>query len=60
AGLTVAAYVDWSDDASGLYMVGVGLVMVGTLIVTSALYAVIAALTGHGPGRPGGRRWSAR
>ncbi|MFA3837142.1 hypothetical protein [Streptomyces aureus] len=60
AGLTVAAYVDWSDDASGLYMVGVGLVMVGSLVVTSALYAVIAAMTGHGPGRPGGRRWSAR
>ncbi|MCX5083101.1 hypothetical protein ACFC1L_28065 [Streptomyces sp. NPDC056210] len=58
AGLTVAAYVDWSDDASGLFMIGVCLVMMGSLVVTSALSAVIAALTGHGRGRPGGRRWS--
>ncbi len=31
AGLTVAAYFDWSDDSSGLFMVGVGMVMMGTL-----------------------------
>ncbi|MFD3480308.1 hypothetical protein [Streptomyces sp. NPDC058695] len=49
AGLTVAAYYDWSDDASGLFVIGVGLVMVGSLVVTSALSAVIAAVTGHGP-----------
>ncbi|WP_406105082.1 hypothetical protein OG698_22915 [Streptomyces sp. NBC_01003] len=49
AGLTVAAYYDWSDDASGLFVIGVGLVMVGSLVVTSALAAVIGAVTGHGP-----------
>ncbi|MFF1396785.1 hypothetical protein ACFVZD_23605 [Streptomyces sp. NPDC058287] len=59
AGLTVAAYVDWSDDASGLFMIGVCLVMVGSAVVTSALSAVVTALTRHGRGRPGGRPWSA-
>ncbi|MFD5797790.1 hypothetical protein ACFWIO_30530 [Streptomyces diastatochromogenes] len=48
AGLTVAAYVDWSDDASGLFMVGVGMVMMGSLVVTAALSAVIASATQDG------------
>lgn len=52
-GLTVAAYYDWSDDGSGLFMVGVGMVMVGSLIVTAAVSAVIAAAT---RGRPDRRR----
>ena len=42
-GLTVAAFYDWSDDASGLYMVGVGMVMVGSLAATAAVSAVIVA-----------------
>jgi len=42
AGLTVAAYYDWSDDASGLFMVGVVLVMLGSLGATAAVSAVIA------------------
>lgn len=42
AGLTVAAYFDWSDDSSGLFMVGVGIVMVGSLVVTAVACAVIA------------------
>lgn len=41
AGLTVAAYHDWSDDSSGLFMVGVGLVMMGSLAATAAVSAVI-------------------
>ncbi|MEU4092051.1 hypothetical protein [Streptomyces sp. NPDC026673] len=45
AGLTAAAYVDWSDDSSGLFVVGVGMVMVGSLAVTAAASAVIAAVT---------------
>lgn len=45
AGLTVAAYYDWSDDASGLFMVGVGMVMMGSFVVTAVVSAVIAALT---------------
>ncbi|MFI6660251.1 hypothetical protein ACIBL8_32485 [Streptomyces sp. NPDC050523] len=43
AGLTVAAYSDWSDDSSGLFMVGVGMVMMGSLVVTAVVSAVIAA-----------------
>ncbi|MEU0004235.1 hypothetical protein ABZ079_08015 [Streptomyces sp. NPDC006314] len=43
AGLTVAAYADWSDDSSGLFVIGVGLVMLGSLVVTAAGCAVIAS-----------------
>ena len=43
-GLTVAAYYDWSDDSSGLFMVGVGLIMVGSLVVTGVASAVIASV----------------
>jgi hypothetical protein len=42
-GLTVAAYYDWSDDSSGLFMVGVGMVMMGSLVVTAIVSAVIAS-----------------
>jgi hypothetical protein len=44
-GLTIAAYYDWSDDASGLFGVGVGMVMVGSLVVTIVVSAVIASVT---------------
>ncbi|MGI5456084.1 hypothetical protein ACQEWB_23475 [Streptomyces sp. CA-249302] len=50
AGLTLAAYYDWSDDSSGLYAIGVGLVMVGSLVVTTVASNVIASAT-----RGGGR-----
>ncbi|WP_030977166.1 hypothetical protein [Streptomyces sp. NRRL S-1824] len=43
AGLTVAAYYDWSDDSSGLFMVGVGMVMMGSLVVTAVVSSVIAS-----------------
>lgn len=43
-GLTVAAAYDWSDDSSGLFLVGVVMIMVGSLVVTSAGTAVIAAV----------------
>ncbi|MEV7401610.1 hypothetical protein AB0N93_14585 [Streptomyces sp. NPDC091267] len=49
AGLTGAAYYDWSDDSSGLFMVGVGMVMVGSLVVTGAVSAVIASVTKSDP-----------
>ncbi|MCI3274518.1 hypothetical protein [Streptomyces cylindrosporus] len=51
AGLTVAAYLDWSDDASGLFVVGVGMVMVGSLVVTTVVANVIASVTWGGGGR---------
>ncbi|MGW9137410.1 hypothetical protein [Streptomyces sp. NPDC055681] len=47
-GLTVAAYYDWSDDSSGLFMVGVGMVMVGSLVVTAVISAVIASVKRDG------------
>ncbi|MFF2994707.1 hypothetical protein ACFVTC_09010 [Streptomyces sp. NPDC057950] len=43
AGLTVAACYDWSDDSSGLYGVGVGLVMVGSLAATAVVTAIASA-----------------
>ncbi|MGW1802148.1 hypothetical protein ACWCQN_41190 [Streptomyces sp. NPDC001984] len=42
-GLTVAAYYDWSDDSSGLFMVGVGLVMMGSLVVTTVVSVIASA-----------------
>ncbi|MFI5687126.1 hypothetical protein [Streptomyces sp. NPDC051636] len=48
AGLTVAAYDDWSDDSSGLFMVGVGMVMMGSFIVTAVISAVIASASRDG------------
>ncbi|MFI5868433.1 hypothetical protein [Streptomyces sp. NPDC051546] len=45
AGLTVAAYYDWSDDGSGLFMIGVIMVMIGTLVVTGLLSPLIAFCT---------------
>ncbi|GAA5020520.1 hypothetical protein [Streptomyces siamensis] len=47
-GLTVAAYVDWSDDSSGLFMVGVGMVMVGSLVVTALVASLIASFRHDG------------
>ena len=52
AGLTIAAFHDWSDDASGLFIIGVVLVMMGSLGVTTALSAVIAAVRREGPSNP--------
>ncbi|MDT9692598.1 hypothetical protein Q5762_30570 [Streptomyces sp. P9(2023)] len=52
AGLTVAAFYDWSDDASGLFMIGVLTVMVGSLIVTAGFSSVIASATRKGPLSP--------
>ncbi|MER7520111.1 hypothetical protein [Streptomyces sp. NPDC126499] len=48
AGLTVAAFSDWSDDGSGLFVIGVGMVMVGTAVATFAVAALVAAVTRRG------------
>ncbi|MEU6840815.1 hypothetical protein ABZ930_02930 [Streptomyces sp. NPDC046716] len=42
AGLTAAAAFDWSDDSSGLFMVGVVLLALGTLAATAAVSAVVS------------------
>ncbi|MEU3662732.1 hypothetical protein AB0E77_23835 [Streptomyces sp. NPDC032940] len=47
-GLTVSAGYDWSDDASGLFVVGAGMVLVGSVAVTSALVAVVGAVRRRG------------
>jgi hypothetical protein len=47
-GLTAAAFLDWSDDASGLFMVGVGMVMIGSLVATAVVSLVITSVTRHG------------
>ncbi|WP_404817090.1 hypothetical protein [Streptomyces thermolineatus] len=47
-GLTAAAWYDWSDDSSGLFVVGVGMVMVGSLVLTAAVSAVISSLKQDG------------
>ncbi|MCC9706747.1 hypothetical protein E4N62_16580 [Streptomyces sp. MNU76] len=47
-GLTVASFYDWPDDASGLYVIGVGMVMLGTVAVTTAVSFLIAAVTAGG------------
>ena len=43
-GLTVAAFYDWSDDSSGLFVIGVGMVMIGSLVTTALVYAVVTSL----------------
>ncbi|MGW0391033.1 hypothetical protein ACWDYJ_09035 [Streptomyces sp. NPDC003042] len=53
-GLTVAAAYDWSDDSSGLFGIGVGMVMIGSLVVTGIVSLLIASLKPKaGGGRPG-------
>ncbi len=47
AGLTAAAWYDWSDDAGGLFVIGVGLVTIGGLAGTAAVSGVIA-MAGRG------------
>jgi hypothetical protein len=44
AGLTVASFYDWSDDASGLYVIGITMVMLGSIAVTTGVSFLIAAL----------------
>ncbi|MFE4449219.1 hypothetical protein [Streptomyces sp. NPDC056796] len=51
AGLTIAAAYDWSDDTSGLFVIGVGAVMVGSLVTTAVLSVVIASVKRGGQGR---------
>ncbi|MFI7010039.1 hypothetical protein [Streptomyces sp. NPDC050145] len=46
AGLAVAAGYDWSDDASGLFMVGVTMLVIGSLAGTALVTAVINGVTG--------------
>ncbi|MEV4561216.1 hypothetical protein AB0K51_30075 [Kitasatospora sp. NPDC049285] len=51
AGLTAALGYDWSDDGSGLFVIGAGLAAAATLAATTALCALVVTLT---PDRPRG------
>ncbi|MFD6874072.1 MULTISPECIES: hypothetical protein [unclassified Streptomyces] len=42
-GLAAAACYDWSDDGSGLFVIGVGMVLIGSLVVTCGLSLLIAS-----------------
>lgn len=48
AGLTIAAGRDWSDDSSGLFVIGVGLIMIGSLVATTLVTAVVASMRDAG------------
>ncbi|WP_330460322.1 hypothetical protein OIB37_27705 [Streptomyces sp. NBC_00820] len=48
AGLTVAAYADWSDDASGLFVIGVLMTMMGSLAATGLVSLVITSMRREG------------
>ncbi|WP_448315370.1 hypothetical protein [Streptomyces sp. CO7] len=52
-GLAAAAWYDWSNDASGLFAVGVAMITVGSLAATALLCAVTAAVSGNRARRPG-------
>lgn len=43
-GLTSASFSDWSDDNSGLYIVGVGLIMMGAFVGSALVAVVVGAL----------------
>ncbi|WP_371678691.1 hypothetical protein [Streptomyces sp. NBC_01276] len=50
AGLTLASYYDWSDDGSGLFMIGVSLITLASLAATGTLALALAAAK-HKPTR---------
>ncbi|MFF3013170.1 hypothetical protein [Streptomyces sp. NPDC057939] len=42
-GLAGAAFYDWSDDGSGLFVIGVAMILIGSLVVTGALSLLIVS-----------------
>ncbi|MEU9031132.1 hypothetical protein AB0D46_27195 [Streptomyces sp. NPDC048383] len=42
-GLAGAAFYDWSDDGSGLFVIGVGMILIGSLAVTTVVALLIAS-----------------
>lgn len=45
-GLTLASFSDWSDDESGLFAVGVAMIMMGTFVGSALVAVVVGALGG--------------
>lgn len=48
-GLAVAACYDWSDDGSGLFLVGVFMMLIGSLAVTGLLSLLIGSFRRPAP-----------
>ncbi|MFD8805926.1 hypothetical protein [Streptomyces sp. NPDC059597] len=55
-GLAIASFYDWSDDASGLFVIGVGLVVAGSVVAS----LLVTALVGTVSGAEGDRRRGSR
>ncbi|MFD7872741.1 hypothetical protein ACFV5G_01190 [Streptomyces sp. NPDC059766] len=49
-GLGVAAFHDWSGDGDGLFVIGVGLVVLGSLAATAAVSSVARAVAARDRG----------
>ncbi|MET9934936.1 MULTISPECIES: hypothetical protein [unclassified Streptomyces] len=54
-GLALAAAYDWSDDASGLFVIGAGMIMIGSAATTALAAALTSTLhkAVAGASRPG-------
>ncbi|XLE02064.1 hypothetical protein QBL21_03220 [Streptomyces sp. 184] len=46
-GLTFASFYDWSDDNSGLFAVGVALILMGTFVGSALVAVAVGALRGE-------------
>ncbi|AZM48021.1 hypothetical protein DMB38_21530 [Streptomyces sp. WAC 06738] len=47
AGLTFASYYDWSDDNTGLFAVGVALILMGTFVGSALVAVAVGAVRGE-------------
>lgn len=47
AGLTFASFSDWSEDNSGLFAVGVALILMGTFVGSALVAVTVGALRGE-------------
>ncbi|MFJ6543528.1 hypothetical protein ACIQMP_23175 [Streptomyces sp. NPDC091385] len=45
-GLAIASFYDWSDDDSGLFVIGVGLVAAGSLVASLVVTALVGTMFG--------------
>ncbi|MGW1545122.1 hypothetical protein ACWCPM_33760 [Streptomyces sp. NPDC002309] len=51
SGLAVAAYVDWSDDGSGLFLIGVAMIVIGSVVASTLVSLLVAAVARKAGGR---------
>ncbi|WP_018545040.1 hypothetical protein [Streptomyces sp. LaPpAH-108] len=55
-GLAIASFYDWSDDDSGLFVIGVGLVVAGSLVGCLVVTALVRGMFGMEEGGERGSR----